>query len=59
MLNTSKLRVKNELTNAFYTVSQVMEIKRFPKLHDHIVEVIIDLLQRRLDPCNDMVCSQL
>ena len=34
---------------------QVMEVKRFPRLHDKIVEVVINLLQRRLPSTNEMV----
>ena len=32
-----------------------MEVKRFPRLHDKIVEVVINLLQRRLPSTNEMV----
>jgi len=35
---------------------QVMEIKRFPHLHDKIVEVVTNLLMRRLPSTNEMVC---
>ncbi|XP_048584387.1 dynamin-1-like protein [Nematostella vectensis] len=38
-----------------HSFDQVMEIKRFPRLHESIVDVIINLLQRRLMPCNEMV----
>ena len=34
-----------------------MEVKRFPRLHDKIVEVVINLLQRRLPSTNEMVTS--
>ena len=33
-----------------------MEVKRFPRLHDKIVEVVTNLLQRRLPSTNEMVC---
>ena len=32
-----------------------MEVKRFPRLHDKIVEVVTNLLQRRLPSTNEMV----
>ena len=32
-----------------------MEVKRFPRLHDKIVEVVINLLQGRLPSTNEMV----
>ena len=32
-----------------------MEVKRFPRLHEKIVEVVINLLQRRLPSTNEMV----
>lgn len=38
-----------------HAFTQVMEVKRFPRLHDKIVEVVINLLQRRLPSTNEMV----
>ncbi|XP_068715163.1 dynamin-1-like protein [Montipora capricornis] len=38
-----------------HAFSQVMEVKRFPRLHDKIVEVVTNLLQRRLPSTNEMV----
>ena len=41
----------------FLSFIEVMEVKRFPRLHDKIVEVVTHLLQRRLPSTNEMVCS--
>lgn len=38
-----------------HAFSQVMEVKRFPRLHDKVVEVVTHLLQRRLPSTNEMV----
>lgn len=38
-----------------HAFSQVMEVKRFPQLHDRIVEVVTNLLLRRLPSTNEMV----
>lgn len=38
-----------------HAFSQVMEVKRFPRLHDKVVEVVTLLLQRRLPSTNEMV----
>lgn len=38
-----------------HAFTQVMEVKRFPRLHDKFVEVVINLLQRRLPSTNEMV----
>ena len=32
-----------------------MEVKRFPRLYDRVIEVITNLLERRLVPTNEMV----
>ncbi|KAL9960031.1 hypothetical protein ACROYT_G033424 [Oculina patagonica] len=38
-----------------HAFSQVMEVKRFPHLHERIVEVVTNLLIRRLPSTNEMV----
>lgn len=38
-----------------HAFSQVMEVKRFPQLHERIVEVVTNLLLRRLPSTNEMV----
>lgn len=38
-----------------HAFTQVMEVKRFPRLHDKIVEVVTNLLHRRLPSTNEMV----
>jgi len=38
-----------------HSLQQIMEIRRFPKLQDHIVDVVSSLLQNRLGPTNVMV----
>ncbi|KAJ7353735.1 Dynamin-1-like protein [Desmophyllum pertusum] len=38
-----------------HSFTQVMEVKRFPRLHDKIVEVVTNLLLRRLPSTNEMV----
>ena len=36
---------------------QVIEIRRFPRLHDKVVDVVSSLLQSRLSPTNSMVST--
>ncbi|XP_057296525.1 dynamin-1-like protein [Hydractinia symbiolongicarpus] len=38
-----------------HSLQQIMEIRRFPKLQDQIVDVVGTLLQARLQPTNQMV----
>ena len=38
----------------FYSLKQ-QEMLRFPKLHEKIVDVVTNLLRRRLQPTNSMV----
>lgn len=38
-----------------HTLQQIIEVRRFPKLQDQIVEVVSSLLQKRLSPTNQMV----
>lgn len=42
-----------------YCLIQVMEVKRFPRLHDKIVEVVTNLLHRRLPSTNEMVSDSV
>ena len=36
-----------------------MEVKRFPHLHDRVVEVVTNLLLQRLPSTNEMVTSSI
>lgn len=36
---------------------QIVEMKRFPALRNRIVEVVSDMLFKRLNPTNDMVST--
>eukprot|EP00111_Clytia_hemisphaerica_P002853 TCONS_00008044-protein len=38
-----------------HSLQQTIEIRRFPKLHDQIVDVVSSLLQKRLPSTNEMV----
>ncbi|XP_065067345.1 dynamin-1-like protein [Rhopilema esculentum] len=38
-----------------HSLLQVLEIRRFPKLNDRVIDVVSFLLQRRLPPTNSMV----
>eukprot|EP00794_Sanderia_malayensis_P006159 gene6159-6869_t len=38
-----------------HSLQQLLEIRRFPKLHDKVVDVVSTLLQSRLVPTNQMV----
>jgi len=38
-----------------HSLQQVIEIRRFPRLHDKVVDVVSSLLQSRLSPTNSMV----
>ena len=43
----------------FFSYSfQMLEVRRFPKLHDRIVDVVSSLLQNRVNPTNQMVSQE-